>query len=92
MNIRIVGGQIAPDHQAVLTVVHGLLERVRHDSRALAGFRSNPQAWLSALGLNEDVRREVLVDLGVPPENCIVTCCTSCLFTDCSLTSNARVG
>jgi hypothetical protein len=87
-SVKIINGAIAPDHATALAVVSQFVDQLRADPQRLVAFRSNPRGALGALGLNEDIQNEVMVDAATAKEaDCLFTCVTTCWFTDCAITN-----
>jgi hypothetical protein len=86
-----------PDHKQLRALVQGLEKQVRASPHIAEAFRRDPRRALSALGLNEDVQRELLIDMKqfAAASDCTWTCliktcwCTACCITDVSITSLA---
>jgi hypothetical protein len=87
----VVKGVLYPSHTDVKSVVASIQRRVKADRKTAAQFKKNPRSFLASAGLNEDVQRELLGEMGMKAASrlswCICTdCCKTCWCTACCIT------
>jgi hypothetical protein len=88
-NTSVVKGSLFAGHNDIKSIVANLQKTVKADPKIAAKFKSDPRGVLAALGLNEDLQRELLRDMGIQQPlgicwftDCIHTCwCTKCCIT-----------
>ncbi len=89
MAITIKGGTIIPDKAALKK----LLSSIKTDPKKKAAYKKSPNTYLANIGLNQDIRRELLLNepggkrFAARAKGCTFTCIfTSCPCTNCCLT------
>lgn len=80
-------GAIDPGINTVRKVARSIEKRVKQDREFAKSFRERPSLVLSAYGLNEDIRRELIREASLAATDCdflscISTCWYTCIFTD----------
>jgi hypothetical protein len=81
-------GVISPDRAALQDLLSQIEVENSKNPRLKEMLRSNPNGYFSSVGLNEDVRRELLNSAGQAAQaSCTFTCVTTCWFTDCAITN-----
>lgn len=87
----VIKGVLYPSDDHIKAVVASLRRRVKADPKLAKQLRKDPRRSLAAFGLNEDVQRELLRDMGVKTKAgldfCVCThCCFTCYCTQCCTT------
>ena len=89
MAIKIDKGIVLPDKAALRKIA----EHLKSDPKSLKAFKKSPTKYLADIGLNVDVRRELLKNepgggrFAVANRGCRITCVfTACPCTNCCIT------
>jgi hypothetical protein len=89
MAIKISQGGLVPDKAALKRV----LSHLKTDKKSLAAYKKSPNQYLADIGLNVDVRREILLNepngkrFAAKNKKCWWTCVfTACPCTNCCIT------
>jgi len=79
-------GVIVPDKQAVTALLLQIQSKVATDKKLARRLKAKPAEILSAMGLNEDVRYELLKASNISKASigCALTCWTTCWVTSIS--------
>lgn len=88
---KVIKGVLYPSNEDIKSIVASLQRKVKTDPKVARLLKKDPRRTLAAFGLNEDVQRELLRDMGmkarIRPEWCICTeCCFTCYCTSCCTT------
>ncbi len=89
--ISIKQGVIVPDKQAVTSLLLQIGKKIATDKKLARRLKTKPGEILSAMGLNEDIRLELLKASNVAKVSigCALTCWHTCWFTtincDCTI-------
>lgn len=87
----VLKGILYPSHQDIKAVVAAVQRKVKADPKIARQFKNNPRSFLAAAGLNEDIQRELLSEMGMKATKaaawCICSsCCKTCWCTACCIT------
>jgi hypothetical protein len=87
----VVKGILYPSNKDIKSVVASLQRKVKTDRAMAKQFKKDPRRTLASFGLNEDVQRELLQEMGMKTSArlafCVCTdCCKTCWCTDCCIT------
>lgn len=86
--IVVQNGVIAPDRAALQDLLNQIEVANSKNPRLKGMLSEKPDAYFASVGLNEDVRRELLNSAGLSAKaSCTFTCITTCWFTDCAITN-----
>jgi hypothetical protein len=88
----VIKGFLYPSEKDIKSVVASLQRHIKTDPNMAKQFKRDPRRTLGSFGLNEDVQRELLQDMGLKTraslEWCICTgCCDTCWCTGCCITN-----
>lgn len=88
----VVKGVLYPSHADIKSVVSSIQRKVKANPKVAAQFKKNPRGFLASAGLNEDVQRELLSEMGMKSSKllswCVCTdCCKTCWCTACCITN-----
>jgi hypothetical protein len=85
----VIKGVVYPSRAQVNQVVAQLKSQLAASPQQAEQFKKDPRSVLAAFGLNEDVQRELLQDMGTTAAAsiCVFTdCYHTCWFTKCYVT------
>jgi stage V sporulation protein SpoVS len=87
----VIKGVLYPSGKDIQTIVASLQRKLKTDPKTAERFKKNPRRMLAAFGLNEDLQRELLGEMGLKTsttlEWCVCTdCCNTCWCTGCCIT------
>jgi hypothetical protein len=87
----LVNGALVPDADTVRSMLWTLSQKMKDDPRLAEAFRTDPHRVLGEIGLNNEIQRQAIKDLGVElPEGCVFSDCVLtdyCIATNCFVTN-----
>jgi hypothetical protein len=75
----------------VRTIATRLRKDLKTNRKLAASFKRQPRLVLGALGLNEDVQNELLVEARQTASSCWISCIKTCWFSDCVCTNGGTI-